>query len=97
MPIKFNKANIYQKGRKRKNSSERLRGIISLVEALTHDCVPKIEWGFEQAEVVHCVKYISYKVIFLAPGLQFHFEGANSHLLTLWECSISIQTAALAV
>ena len=37
----------------------------------------------EEAEVVHCVKRISYKAMFLAPGLQFHFEGANSHILTL--------------
>lgn len=51
----------------------------------------------KEAEAVPCGKFISYKAMFLAPGLQFHFEGANSHILTLWECSISIQTEALAV
>lgn len=43
-----------------------------------------------EAEVVYCVKFISYKAMFLASGLQFHFEGANSRILTLWECSIVI-------
>lgn len=50
-----------------------------------------------EAEVVYCVKFISYKAMFLASGLQFHFEGANSCILTLWECSISIQTEAVTV
>lgn len=48
--------------------------------------------SLETGEVVNCGRFISYKAMFWAPGLQFHFEGANSNILTLRECSISIQT-----
>lgn len=67
-------------------------GVIITIEILIHDSVSEISEVLKEAEVVHCVKFISYRAVFLAPGLQFHFEGANSHILTLWECSISIQT-----
>lgn len=43
LPVKYNKPNIYQAGRKRKTLLRETRGVIRLVEVLKRDSISKIE------------------------------------------------------
>lgn len=61
------------------------------MEILKHNNISKIGEDFKSTEVAKCVKFILHKAMFSTSGSQFYFKGANSHILTLWECAISIQ------